>query len=221
MSENKLLFQIHEIDCDNLPRMSELEKGDCCISFGKYIPGDYDHAMNRFILQLKTKLPVRDPNSWISRKRYADLLKQKSDAIDQVAHYLAKLDLSHFTIVPVPPSKSRSHIDYDDRLLQILARAEEVQGKKLDVRELIVQQESFQASHLCKGSQRPMADQILSRYQIAHSQEGIESPILVFDDVMTRGSHFKAVQKSIKQAYPHAKVYGMFIAHTQWKGLSY
>jgi hypothetical protein len=47
------------------------------------------------------------------------------------------------TVVPVPPSKARGHPDYDDRMTTICRNI----APGIDVREIVVQRNSFQAAH--------------------------------------------------------------------------
>ena len=40
--------------------------------------------------------------------------------------------------------------------------------------------------------------------------------IAIVDDVITTGAHFKACQELILEQYPHAAIYGIFLAKTVW-----
>lgn len=42
----------------------------------------------------------------------------------------------------------------------------------------------------------------------------LREKIIIFDDVLTMGSHFKAIKLLLQDAYPHKKVCGLFIARS-------
>jgi hypothetical protein len=82
---------------------------------------------------LKKPMDRKDKPEW----RY------KTWAISRSAEMLREVVpdtwITRVTFVPVPPSKTKDHAEYDDRLLQILQRL--AAGRELDVRELVVMTE--------------------------------------------------------------------------------
>jgi len=119
----------------------------------------------------------------------------------------AALDL--WTFVPVPPSKAKNDPLYDDRLTRMLREIRPL--PPIDVRELILQTQSAEASHLTEI--RPSADQIKSRYTI---DERVCLPqiaqIAIVDDVLTAGAHFRAAKSILAQRFPTIRTIGLFIA---------
>ncbi|KVQ82153.1 hypothetical protein WK07_11765 [Burkholderia multivorans] len=119
------------------------------------------------------------------------------------------------TFVPVPPSKVRTAPEYDDRMVLALGyMAALVQDELLiraDVRELVLQRESYVASHL-HPARRMRAEDLIPLYQI---NEPIAMPhpthIIVADDVLTTGSHFVAMRTVLQTRYPNAWIGGLFI----------
>ena len=111
--------------------------------------------------------------------------------------------------MPVPPSKALTHPDYDDRMTRVLLRI--CQHPPLDVRELIVQVESTTAAHETKD--RPRPEQIEAGYNI---DENLTEPrpngLMVVDDVLTTGAHFKAAQAILSRRFPKVPIVGLFIA---------
>jgi predicted amidophosphoribosyltransferase len=84
----------------------------------------------------------------------------------------------------------------------------------VDCRELIVQNASHQSSHSV-GTQnsRPSPTTLASRYEIDQSLVKPEpTKIVIFDDVLTTGSHFKACKQLIEKAFPSVPVIGLFLA---------
>ncbi|MBU9479893.1 hypothetical protein [Burkholderia multivorans] len=119
------------------------------------------------------------------------------------------------TFVPVPPSKARTAPEYDDRMVLALGHmAALVQDELLiraDVRELVLQHESYVASQL-NPAQRIRAEDLIKLYEI---NEPIAVPhpkhIMVVDDVLTTGSHFVATKTVLQARYPNAWIGGLFI----------
>lgn len=202
-----MLFTFQKLEPQNLTRTSELSHDDECYYFGDYMSGDYQHPMIQFIMDFKSK---RD------HFRYA----YKNNAIQQLAEVLAKTNLDNFTIVPVPPSKAKHDPLYDDRLLRTLHRTAQVKGVPLDIRELITQDQSYEASHDCYRlrKNRPTSWDLMSRYQVDNiASDDLKDGIIIFDDVITKGSHFKAMKRLLSAKYPDKRIIGVFIAQTYFR----
>jgi hypothetical protein len=71
----------------------------------------------------------------------------------------------------------------------------------LDVRELVMQAENYQASHM--SDNRPSPDDLAAKYAI-NEQLAIPEPqsILIFDDTLISGSHYKAMVKVLNKRFP-------------------
>lgn len=120
----------------------------------------------------------------------------------------------NITFVPVPPSKAKNDEKYDDRMVQILEKMGE--NIQCDVRELVVQKASLEASH--HSIIRPTPDELYQNYEIV---EGLVDPhpthIMIVDDVLTAGSHFKAMQRVLLERFPGVKTTGIFYARRKIK----
>lgn len=114
------------------------------------------------------------------------------------------------TLVPVPPSKARDDDGYDDRMLQVLRAIPS--ASPLDIRELVVQSSSMDASHKSGGNRTSVRD-LVRAYQI---DEALTEPkpvsIGVVDDVLTVGRHFRAMKQVLNTRFPGVEVVGIFIA---------
>ncbi|ELP3974515.1 TPA: hypothetical protein RO208_003711 [Escherichia coli] len=83
----------------------------------------------------------------------------------------------------------------------------------LDYWELVVQNASTIASHT--ATNRPSPEAIMANYQLDEQLlEGCRPWIVIFDDVLTAGSHFKAMKSLILQHIPEACILGLFVART-------
>ncbi len=82
----------------------------------------------------------------------------------------------------------------------------------LDVRELIIQNESMDPVHLEDG-RRPPPAVLAENYSI---NDEIKQPapvyIVVLDDVLTTGSHYKGVRMRLKEEFGNIPVIRIFLA---------
>jgi len=119
--------------------------------------------------------------------------------------------LEQATLVPIPGSKAIGDPDYDNRIGQIC----NLIGPNLDVRRLVKQKESTPASHTAEPGRRINTEELLSILYI-DEDEAIPEPhdIGIFDDVITKGTHFRAVQMKLSERFPDARITGTFIART-------
>lgn len=151
-------------------------------------------------------------------------LPHKQKAIDFFAKNLVQV-LSHpwlktTTIVPIPPSKSKSDPNYDDRMNHLLKRIGNLIGSELDVREFFIQNQSTEADHL-STQKRPNPEQRKSFYTINESLlKPLPKSLLIIDDMITTGSHFKAFKSMLAEAFPGIKIYGIFLSRRIEKQVS-
>ena len=113
------------------------------------------------------------------------------------------------TLVPVPPSKARDHPDYDDRILQICRAIPATRA--VDVRELVFQTQSLPADH--EGGPRHSIEDLLEVYRIDESKATLAPyGIAIVDDVLTNGTHFRAMKTILQQRFPEVPIAGVFVA---------
>jgi predicted amidophosphoribosyltransferase len=129
------------------------------------------------------------------------------EAAEQLRGSLNPEFIRRATFIPVPPSKERQHILYDDRMTQVLQRL----GAEADVRELVYQRESMEDAH--SADIRPGPNDLYANYALDETlTEGEVTQIAIVDDVLTTGCHFKAMQQILSENYPQAPIVGLFIA---------
>jgi hypothetical protein len=114
------------------------------------------------------------------------------------------------TLVPVPCSKIAGHADHDDRLIRVLLKA--FDGFTTDIRPLLTQTSSTTADH--ETTERQRFEQLLAvtRVDEAIVGTGARSQIMVFDDVLNSGKHFKVAQQLLGQRFPGTPIIGVFLA---------
>jgi hypothetical protein len=114
------------------------------------------------------------------------------------------------TLVPVPCSKIAGHPDHDDRLMLVLQRA--FAGSTVDIRPLLIQSCSTTADHETPERQRLEELLAVTRVDEAIVGAGVRSQIMVFDDVLNSGKHFKVAQQLLLQRFPGTSIIGVFLA---------
>lgn len=69
--------------------------------------------------------------------------------------------------------------------------------------------------YLIRGAGQPPPEQIAQNYIFNPAAAvGVRNNIVIFDDVLTAGSHFKAMKSVIRQHLPDKAIIGVFIART-------
>ena len=182
-----------------------LEESDVCAFIGEYTArtGFEYSETNELIYNFKKGMKRRNQPDWPYKLR----------AIQRVAatfeHILSEQALNDFTFVPIPPSRARDDPNYDDRMRQVLQLIRPEQP--IDMRELIVQTESTAAAHDSEDRPGPQAIKYLYRID-----EKMTSPdpvrLVVVDDMLTTGAHFKAAQSLLGERFSGVPVYGLFVA---------
>lgn len=132
----------------------------------------------------------------------------KEKAIAQMAEELGMfLPTKSVYVVPVPTSKQKDDVDYDNRLVQVLEQVARANPKiiPLDVFDCI---ETCQPSHL-GGSRNP--EEIRTNLRVAPLPQPCSIVVLV-DDVLLSGAHFAACKAMILEQSPQTRVVGAFWA---------
>ena len=190
-----------------------LRRTDACHYIGEYTAGKgfaYS-ATNSLILDFKIPVSRAGRLDWpVKEKAIADAAAALRRTVPA-----SWLDLAVF--VPVPPSKAKVDDGYDDRLVRMLKAVRP--ERPLEVRELIVQTRSVEPSY--RRSTRLRAADIEEMYRIDETVEGEgEAPaaapgagvVVVVDDLLTSGAHFRAAQRTLSRRYPDIDVVGLFLA---------
>lgn len=196
--------RLARIDALTIQDHSYLVSNDRCFYMGEFTSNSgYTFSnTNQLIFNLKKKMSRRGTAEW----RY------KEEAINTVACDLKRIlqaQMEGPVFVPVPPSKTKNHAEYDDRLIRILTKMG--QGYNLNLQELVLQRRDMPASH--ESEHRPTPTELYDNY-ISNSVPMSSAPthIIIFDDVLTAGAHHKAMQRKLLDNFPSAKITGLFIA---------
>lgn len=164
-----------------------------------YSPG------NQFIFNFK-KSPTKRHEAHYQHKlqAIANAIALYRGLFDQVAGIY-----DGCTFAPIPPSKLPGHPEYDDRMWQVVRGV--CEGKGADAREIIRQTDSYEAAHLAgAGAQRIKPAELQVLYELDAMPP--KSTVLLFDDVLSAGCHFRAAKSVILADYPETQVMGIFLA---------
>ena len=183
-----------------------LDESDECYFFGEYTArGGYQFGpTNQLIFNLKKGVERRGRPEW----------QYKEQAIRTVAWALRRAikpeAIDSITFVPIPPSKAKSDPLYDDRMTQVLLAIRP--DPPLDVRELIVQNNSVQAAH--EADIRPTPQDVEAGYTLNTNLAATppQDFIFVVDDVLTTGAHFRAAQAVLRRQFLETPIVGVFVA---------
>lgn len=180
---------------------------------GEYTVGALsEHSkINRLIINYKKPVERKYQPDWV----------YKGQAIEQAAELFRTsifntLDLSdralQATLVPVPPSMAKNSPDYDDRNHKML----QFFMKGGDIRELVLQTNTRPSLHASKSSRE--SQDLISNYFL-NEQVIYPKPkeIWLFDDIIAKGTHFRAMSDFIKEKFPGIPIVGFFIARTVTK----
>ena len=182
-----------------------LRRTDVCRYLGAYTAGKgfaYS-ATNGLILDFKMAVP---PGGERQRRYKEDAMAAAATALRR-ALQASVPDGAVF--VPVPPSQAKGDEGYDDRLVRLLRAVRP--ERPLDVRELIVQTRSVAPTHL--RSARLRASDIEAMYRIDEALAAPEAGlVVVVDDLLTSGAHFRAAQRVLSRRFPDIDVAGLFLA---------
>ena len=124
---------------------SFLDEDDVCLFLREYTAGaGYAHGdTNNLISNLKKKLDRRGRSEWFYKEQAIEKVGQE---LRQVLQNTLEKNRDRLTVVPMPPSLTKSNAMYDDRMRRIVDVM--TRGLGSDVRELVVQTRDMQPAHL-------------------------------------------------------------------------
>jgi len=142
-------------------------------------------------------------------------LRYKKRAIRKCAQELAGffgLNLStQFAAVPIPPSKTRAHPLYDDRLEQVVNKVAQICANVIayPVLEGIMDLEPYHS-----GAERS-AQGCFDAMQVVDTQRRLYAQstgrtIAVVDDVLTSGAHYEGARWHLQREFPQDRIIGVF-----------
>uniref|UniRef100_A0A7C3PIQ3 ComF family protein n=1 Tax=Oscillatoriales cyanobacterium SpSt-418 TaxID=2282169 RepID=A0A7C3PIQ3_9CYAN len=159
-------------------------------------------------------------------KRNPQRRQYKQRAIQQFAKEVTallrdQLDPSlSLILVPIPPSKERSHPEYDDRVEQVV-KAVAANIHTVSWLPLLQVTTSMESYHSRSAGRNP--EDIYAVLQLDEASAKYCQPnsiIALVDDVLTSGAHFTAARRRIQERFPDTTVIGIFWAKAVSYGVS-
>jgi predicted amidophosphoribosyltransferase len=198
-------MRLLEIDDSNRKDHARLTAEDQCYHIYEYTSNrNYAFsATNNLISNLKKKPSTSSPAELRYKRR---AIVECADALRAV---LNPNWLASATIVPVPGSKAQNHPDFDPRTEHIA----KLIGTETDIRKLVVQNGSTAAAHEAAPGERITVQQLIELYSI---DEALTTPVPkhigILDDVLTAGTHFRAMKYVLAARFPDIPIIGLFVA---------
>lgn len=197
-------FRLRKIDDSTRHEHTLLNEDDACVYLREKTSGqNYSFSeTNQLITNLKK--PVNRPQIELSYKAAA--IAQCASELRQA---IKKEWFDITTLVPIPPSKTKNHPLYDDRMEKVCEQI----YPNLDVRNLVVQNVDMDASHTKQPGDRTPVGELMASYSIDESiAEPAPTQIAIVDDMLTTGRHYRAMQRVLSDRYPDVPFIGLFIA---------
>ncbi|MFY1873536.1 hypothetical protein ACOTEK_24230 [Achromobacter xylosoxidans] len=203
-------MRLQKIDSGSFRDHYYLEPSDHCYYVGEFTPyGGYSCSpTNQLIHNLKKSVSLKGTPQYV----------YKGKAIAEAGGQLRKVLNIHadafrqITFVPIPPSKAKTDPEYDDRMVQVLRHMGA--GVACDIRELVVQTNSTQASH--RSEQRLKPAELEQLYSVDVTlQLPTPTNIGIVDDVLTAGAHYRAMKTVLGRHFPGVPIFGLFLARSK------
>lgn len=177
-----------------------LKEGDLCyytrefISHGGYAASE----ANQLISNFKKTVDRKGKSEWY--------YKEKS--IEQFSEEIASSISAKCIITYIPTSKHKSDPQYDSRMEET-CRKVVLKNKLMSFEEPIVVKNTIEASH-CGGTRN--VRELSQNYEWIGFSQKPDCPIVLIDDVLTKGAHFRACKDLILHHYNELSVVGLFWA---------
>lgn len=197
------MVRLTRIDESNIGDHVRLVPSDFCLFLYEYTSGkNYSYSRTNQLISNLKKAPTSP----------AAQLAYKAGAIRECAARLRDALnpdwLAGATLVPVPGSKARGDPLFDDRMTRVCQQI----GSTHQTIELVTQRCSTEAAHVA-GAQRIDVAQLTALYDLKPPQpDFMPAKIGIVDDVLTAGTHFRAMHGFLSAHYPGAQIVGIFIA---------
>ncbi len=202
------------IDETNRGQYYFLDPEDRCLFFSDFFSkrGWSAGYTNQLIKNYK-----RTPGEIAASGKAAALQYYKNKAIADVAAALRKVlsraAVESRTFVPIPSSKVMHDPDHCDRLERTLDAA--FSGYAADIRPMLRQTTSTQADHLSGGGRQRYQELLdITELDPVLATTPPRPEIVLFDDVLTSGKHFKVAKTRLHEHYPGHPIIGLFIARS-------
>ncbi len=202
-------FRFIVLDEKDIHQHYFIQKEDNIIYLGLYYSREgYQGEGNNLIYNLKKSVDKSGSSEWQYKQGAIHSVAQKiTEVMDSVSTGGGK-----WYWIPIPPSKLEDNPMFDDRINQILELAQSNCNNQNHIVANVIKQNVDREASSTSGNTRNV-NELKGNYMmsnIPHYNPLIDE-IMIFDDVLTTGCHFKAAQRLILDNHPNARVNGVFI----------
>jgi predicted amidophosphoribosyltransferase len=180
---------------------------DECFYFMEYTSNTHYlfSPANDLISNFKKSPEHRDHSQWAHKERAIRIV---SEIFAQ--SLLPASNLLDVILVPMPPSKRKDHLHYDDRIMQVLVNLQKLDDG-FDVREILSCRENMEPFHATSNKRNPekIAENLSVDINLCNTPK---KKILLVDDIVTSGAHFKACKNKLLEHFSEGIIKGLFIA---------
>lgn len=192
----------------NQPYYIDDEDLENCFFAVEYISkGGYSASeANNLVSNFKKPMDRKGKEEW----------KFKLKAIDDFGHMISNiLTDEEYVISDMGTSKSESDPEYDPRLIQTIRKLKKIKPNVIYDPLFSIKKGMPSSS---RGNNRLRPDDILKHLTWEGFSDNNDDlgEVVIIDDVITTGAHFKACKSLINRYYPDMVVYGIFLAKTVW-----
>ena len=192
-----------------------LDPDDVCLFYETrehHQPGDSPSSWSfayRIIMNFKKPPSRKEKPEWRYKEEAIGIISNDLSAL------LRSLNLGNrYLLVPAITSRCKSDPEYDDRLIMVCRSAAEGIGN-VECRELLLARRTVTSSS--KGGDRSVRATLGNIDVCPFPQDSAVryDAVLVFDDVLTTGAHFKACQAALLEIFGTTPIVGVFWARTE------
>ena len=192
-----------------------IKNTDTCYYAREYKTGDKNFKPNQLIYDFKRSLQSFPKGESISDLRdKEEVLKnntKRKKAIEQISKEIAELFKSDgiYTITAMPSSKIKTDLEYDNRFEDLFEELLKLRPY-LEIEESVENKKTIQDTKR-GGSRYP--DSIKANY-IWKGWRNSPEEIIIIDDVLTTGTHFRAISDFLEDNGYRGEIVGLFLART-------
>jgi predicted amidophosphoribosyltransferase len=186
-----------------------LSAADRCHCLSEYLPGRGYRAgeVNQLIVNLKCAPSIAALDS--RRRHYK--LRAINDIATALRTAVDRATVECTTWIPIPTSRPAGDADYDDRLLRILRAA--FGHYQLDLRSALYQRHAMPPDHSSVRRLRAEAlSLVIGLDRELLLREPLRERIVLFDDVLTSGKHYKCCERRLRELLADVPISGLFVA---------
>ncbi len=188
--------------------LPHIKPEDTCFCLGdhyEYNPANKRHHLSDTITNFKRAKKYRTSSAWPWRNRDVGIFA------DHVAKFAALKDQEPNTaIMAIPSSKKPDHPEYDSRFEDLFHKLFKKFGRHIQLVTPIAIKESTPAAPL--GGEKQPQD-LLDNYSWQGEDLTSIENILICDDLITTGAHFRAVSDFLRKNNYNNKITGLLFAH--------